>query len=264
MSNIRSFSTLRARSYIFRLPLFTRGIIAVLALLWVLSVQSIWNVRAWGALIPDQVSFTAAYRLSTYPLVHLNFFHAFLNILALTPLVERFEREYGTLTSLGLFFGPLTTLPGVLYLIVDSVILRRNTAVMGASIWVFLLLGMEAMRTYRTNPYFSIGSQQIPTWTTPLAMVFVVAVMVPSTSLLGHLCGLGVGYVCGFGLLKYLAPPEWALRWIESRLNLLSILPHFVSVDQKTYGRFGVLPTSNRTGGSAPSQLVGGAQRLGP
>lgn len=67
----------------------------------------------------------------------------------------------------------------------------------------------------------------------------------------------------GLGYVKYLAPPEWALRWIESRLNLLAILPHYVSIDQKTYGRFGVLPTNSRTG-SAATDLVGSTQRLGP
>lgn len=57
----------------------------------------------------------AVYRLNTFPLIHMGFFHAFLNLLALTPLMERFEGEYGTLTSLALFFGrkysPLTDLP---------------------------------------------------------------------------------------------------------------------------------------------------------
>lgn len=64
-------------------------------------------------------------------------------------------------------------------------------------------------------------------------------------------------FVAGLGYVKLLAPPEWALRWIESRLNLLAILPHYVSVDQKTYGRFGVLPSTNRPVGGAPTELVG-------
>lgn len=132
------------------------------------------------------------------------------------------------------------------------------------SIWVFVLLGIEAIRTYRTNPHLVIGTHQIPTWTTPLALLLVVAALVPSTSLLGHLCGLAMGYFCGMGYLKYLAPPEWALRFVEGKLNLLAILPHYVSVDQKTYGRFGVLPSSQRSGGTAPTELVGVTQRLGP
>lgn len=64
------------------------------------------------------------------------------------------------------------------------------------SIWWFLLLGMEAIRTYKTNPHLTIGTYQIPTWATPLILVVVVTALVPNTSFLGHLCGLGVGYIC--------------------------------------------------------------------
>ncbi|KJZ76199.1 Rhomboid protein 2 [Hirsutella minnesotensis 3608] len=264
MPGLRGFSTLRARSYAFRLPLFTRAILLIITLFWGINVLSVWDIKAWGALIPDKISLTAAHRLSTYPLIHLNFIHAALNVVALTPLMERFESEYGTLTSLALFFGPLTTLPGVIYVVIERAILRSNTSVMGASIWVFLLLGMEAIRTYRSNPHLVIATYHIPTWTTPLLMIIVVAALIPNTSLIGHLCGVSVGYFAGLGYLKYLAPPDWALRWIETRLNLLAVLPHYVSIDQKTYGRFGVLPSSNRPGGSAATELVGGTQRLGP
>ncbi len=53
--------------------------------------------------------------------------------------------------------------------------------------------------------------------------------------------------------MKFLSPPDKALRWIEGRLNLVERLPHYVSVDQKTYGRFGVLPgAGGGSGGPAP------------
>lgn len=76
-----------------------------------------------------------------------------MNILALTPLLERFESEYGTLTSLALFFGrewsscapegeekleltlgcpALTTVPALIYVAVEKWLLRSNMAVMGA------------------------------------------------------------------------------------------------------------------------------------
>ena len=61
---------------------------------------------------------------------------------------------------------------------------------------MFLLLGIEAIRTYRANPYLTIATYHIPTWTPPLAMALFVAALVPNTSLLGHLCGLGLGYLC--------------------------------------------------------------------
>jgi GPI-anchor transamidase subunit GAA1 len=45
------------------------------------------------------------YRINTFPFIHLNFIHALLNVLALTPLMERFEHEHGTLTVVALFVG---------------------------------------------------------------------------------------------------------------------------------------------------------------
>lgn len=142
-------------------------------------------------------------------------------------------------------YAALTTIPALAYVFLERVVLRHNTAVMGASMWVFLLLSTESIRTFKTNPYFALGPYHVPTWTTPLVMILVTAALVPSTSLLGHLCGCGAGYLFGLGYLKFLAPPEKILRWVEGKLNLLGRLPHYVSVDQKTYGRFGVLPTSS-------------------
>ncbi|KAI0002371.1 Gaa1-like protein [Xylariaceae sp. FL0662B] len=259
MPNVRGFSTVRARSYVFRLPLFTRIIVLVIVVSWLVGLQSVWDLRQWGALIPDEFGFTTMYRLNTFPLIHVNFIHALLNVLALTPLLERFENEFGTLTSLALFIGPFSTVPAFLYILIEKAILGMNTSVVGASIWVFLLLGMEAIRTYKTNPHLVIGTHHIPTWTTPLVMVVVVEALTPGSSLLGHLCGVGTGYLFGLGYLKFLSPPEKILRWVEGRLNLLGRLPHYVSVDQKTYGRFGVLPTSTGSGSTSTTTPIASA-----
>jgi glycosylphosphatidylinositol transamidase len=150
------------------------------------------------------------------------------------------------------------------------------------SIWVFTLIAMEAVKTYRTNPNFVIGTYQIPTWITPLVLVLFVSFLIPNTSFLGHCCGLAFGYGCklfavdsegimanfdkgGLGYLKFLAPPEWILRWIEGKLNLLGRLPHYVSVDQKTYGRYGVLPTTNAPADTGIAlRFTDPGQRLGP
>lgn len=157
-----------------------------------------------------------------------------------------------------------STLPAALYMLFEKVILQSNNGVMGASVWFFLLLGLEAIRTHRTDPHLTIATYSIPTWTTPLLLVFVTSALVPSTSLLGHLCGLAVGYVCGLGYMKFLSPPEKVLRWIEGTLNLLQRLPRYVSVDQKTYGRFGVLPSTGAAPGGVALGGVGSSQRLGP
>ena len=70
----------------------------------------------------------------------------------------------------------------------------------------------------------------------------------------------------GLGYLKVLAPPEKILRWIEGKLDLLGRLPHYVSVDQKTFGRYGVLPTTNAPSmdGAGESSYMGSTERLGP
>jgi len=267
--SLPQFSAARMRSYIFRLPLFTRAIIFVIVGLWLLSLLPVLDVQQWGSLIPKEIGISTMYRTNTFPLVHAGFFHALMNILALTPLLERFEAEYGTLTTLALFMGPLSTIPALIYTFVERGVLRMNTTILGASIWVFTLLAMEAVKTYKTNPHFLLGDAKIPTWITPLILVLFVSFLVPNTSFLGHFCGLLFGYGWGLGYLKFLAPPEKILRWIEGKMNLLGRLPHYVSVDQKTYGRFGVLPTTTPTlsaGASSPIPMgyVGSSQRLGP
>ena len=172
-----SLDVRRLRSYVFRLPLFTRTVLVFVVVFWILELQKVWNVVQWGALIPKEVnlgtsksrpvsalpphlilllisnlmSFTV-YRLNTYPLIHRNFLHALFNTLALTPLLERFEAEHGTLLSGAMFVGrsynlflatekstsltrrmvALSTMPAAVYLLVERGILRQNTAILGA------------------------------------------------------------------------------------------------------------------------------------
>lgn len=85
-----------------------------------------------------------------------------------------------------------------------------------------------------------------------------------------------VGYLWGLGYIRFLVPHDKILRFIEGKLNLLGRLPHYVSVDQKTFGRYGVLPSTGsgaRVGpgrgtlGAANGVAVGptgSGQRLGP
>lgn len=55
------------------------------------------------------------------------------------------------------------------------------------------------MKTFKSNPHFTIGTTKIPTWTTPIVLVLFVSFLVPNTSFLGHLCGLSFGYGCEQG-----------------------------------------------------------------
>lgn len=132
------FNPARIRTYIFRLPLFTRIAFLLILVFWLLELQSVWDVVQWGALVPQKVNLgtsmfcnsflihkismnvypggrgtqmlitmmlESVYRLNTYPLIHLGFIHVFLNAIALLPLLERFEAEHGTLLTGVIFAG---------------------------------------------------------------------------------------------------------------------------------------------------------------
>jgi glycosylphosphatidylinositol transamidase len=126
--SLPQFSAARLRSYVLRLPLFTRAIILVIIVLWIAGMQTAWDIRQWGALIPKEIGIATSkiivliitnmscarlqtymastvYRTNTFPLIHAGFLHAFLNLVTLTPLLERFEAEHGTLTTFALFMG---------------------------------------------------------------------------------------------------------------------------------------------------------------
>lgn len=51
-----SFSPARLRSYLFRLPLFTRVVLLLIVIFWILELQSVWDVVQWGALYPNEIN----------------------------------------------------------------------------------------------------------------------------------------------------------------------------------------------------------------
>ncbi|KAF1987605.1 hypothetical protein K402DRAFT_392414 [Aulographum hederae CBS 113979] len=241
--SLLSFNPRTLRSYMYRIPLCTRGLLLLILVLYLASIPLPWIVE-YGALKPSLVSFGSMVRLSTFPLVHNGFFHVVLNLLALAPLLERFEAEYGTLVTFILFTGPFSTIPGGIYTLVERFIFHWDTAVCGSSIWIFLLLASESLSTSTSHPTFTLSTLRIPTWTTPLILSVLLSFLLPKTSLLGHLAGCAIGYLWGLSYIKFLVPPEKILRWIEGKLDLMRRLPHYVSVDRTTYGRYGVLPSS--------------------
>ncbi|RDI84199.1 hypothetical protein Vi05172_g5827 [Venturia inaequalis] len=257
------FSPQRLRSYILRLPLITRIILIVIVLFWIAGVSN--GFQHWAQLIPTEVIAGGMHRINTYPLLHLGLIHTVSNLIALAPLLERFEAEHGSLVTLILFTGPFSTFPAGLYVLISHFLLHTNTPVEGASIWIFLLLSSQILSLAKTQPYLQIPeygvlprAYRIPTAVLPLLLILATSFLslihvLPPTSILGHLCGAGIGYLWGLGYIKFLAPPEKILRWIEGKLNLLGRIPHYVSVDQKVYGRYGVLPQT--TGGTGASGI---------
>lgn len=52
----------------------------------------------WADVLP-------AHRLTTYAFMHVGLIHLIVNLAIITPLLDRFESEYGTLTTFALFTG---------------------------------------------------------------------------------------------------------------------------------------------------------------
>lgn len=73
----------------------------------------------------------------------------------------------------------------------------------------------------------SSASFMIPTWTKPFIVLVVTAIILPGSSFLGHLLGLGAGFLMAMGRLKFMIePPSKIVLWIESKLSFaIALLP---------------------------------------
>ncbi|RKP13018.1 hypothetical protein BJ684DRAFT_20469 [Piptocephalis cylindrospora] len=229
------------------------------------------------------------WRIFSYPWVHANLPHVLFNILALTPLIQSFERSNGTLKTLWLFLIlPYTLFPAVLYLgaaygllpvLIDSV-------VVGASGWFFSMLVWQSYRV----PHFSVfGFFQVSSHLYPLFLLLILSILIPSSSFWGHVAGWAVGHLHGYGALGWCIPrgyyferiEGWSLlerqivhssRWVKAEVDGGLWLP--VSADgtgpgvggSASYGSaFGQSLLGNPSGppGHAPSAFPGHGQRLG-
>lgn len=54
-SPLPAFNPARLRSYILRLPLFTRICLFVILVFWLVELQTVWSVTQWGAIIPNEM-----------------------------------------------------------------------------------------------------------------------------------------------------------------------------------------------------------------
>jgi len=258
-ASMSSFYPAKARSYVSHIPLCSKGILGAIGVFYVLSFSP--SIIQSCQLAPDKTFPAGAHRLNTYPFLHLGLLHLLSTSIALVPLLEKFELENGTITTLLMFLGPFSTFPGILYCLI-AYVFGMKTPVEGSSIWVFLLFSASIYQSSRTTPSISIPNTTaaVPTLAIPLVLILITYFLIPHTSLIGHLCGALIGYGWGSGLLKFLAPPVKITRWIEEKLKLKQRLPSsYVSVDSIAQGRYqmNVLPMDSIALESAPLNARG-------
>lgn len=159
--------------------------------------------------------------LSFYIFPHLNVVHLLLNLVALFPLLSRFEKTHGTVYT-GITLNLLAVLTALLYC-AAGLLLYPYDAVAGLLGIVFSLLTYYCYKEHVQHPVLytlrALGREiPIPTIYFPFLNLFIVALWIPSTSFFGHLAAIGVGYLLAMEYLHKLYPPAKAVLFIEKHL----------------------------------------------
>lgn len=212
-----------------KLPFFTLGITAAMILFFFLSFVS--SIYTGFSLRPSDIPKFELSRLTTYPLVHSSFLHILFNLAAFVPLCSRFERRFGTLRSVAMFLGPFESVPGLLYCAIDAALLR-DTAIAGCSVFVFVMLAIEATQ-YQGKLVF--GGRQIPAYAAPIVPLIVATILLPGSSFIVHCTAIAAGLVFGSGRVDFLLLPLKVVNFVESRAaNLFERIPMWVTAESST------------------------------
>lgn len=242
-----------------RQPALTTGLPLFFLLIWGLDFKYDL-VHALG-LVPDSLfppSLDALNRLSFFQVVHINFLHLVLNTIALLPLLREFELEHGTVRT-GIILNVSSVLPGIVYCLVMKLASFGQTGIAGSSGWFFTFLAYFSWRQYLTAPTLQLPRVPvgIPAWSPPLFVLALVTIVLPQSSFMGHLVGLGFGYLLGMGYLGFAYEgTTHVVRWIENHIQpVIKGLSHIVVwVTEDELRPQQALPLTNMPG---PGQVLG-------
>ncbi|ODV92561.1 hypothetical protein CANCADRAFT_16566, partial [Tortispora caseinolytica NRRL Y-17796] len=169
---------------------------------------------------PRRILEFETHRWNTYIFIHLGLGHLIMDLLALLPLLSKIESEYGSIQCVIILLN-MATFPAIAYTVV-SLACNLSTRVAGSSGVVFSIIGIFAIREHKAGKSLTFGDVSIPAWTSPLFLLFLVAFIMPRSSLLGHLFGLLYGYAYGLGYASKLNAPDWILQKVESIIRPLT------------------------------------------
>lgn len=182
--------------------------------------------------------------ISLYIFPHVNWIHLLLNLISLFPLLSAFEKVNGTIRT-GITLNLLAVITALLYCI-PGLLLYPQDGVAGLLGLVFSFLTYFCQKEYTTMPsifLFKIAEYEVsvPTQYFPFVNLFLIALILPSSSFFGHLAGIGAGYLLVFNYIDILFPPLTVLLYIESKLSIgiskLKLLVDFVSEEDAVVSR---------------------------
>ena len=162
--------------------------------------------------------------LNAYPLVHESLVHLLFNVLVLHHTLSEFEVTHGSLHT-AIILNTLGAVTGIAYTITEYILVQLglaneailDTAILGSSGWVFAFITAHCCLKSISSPTTNIyASYNIPTLLVPLFYLAVSAILVPSSSFLGHLISIILGVLIFKDFFSMITiPPFQVLDRIE-------------------------------------------------
>ncbi|KAI8340705.1 hypothetical protein BC941DRAFT_467872 [Chlamydoabsidia padenii] len=214
------------------------------------------------------------YRLFLYPLVHANTTLLVTNLILLIPYISAHERKKGSLFVLFELVCLYTILPGIIYLLVISLLTTVTTigayvgtiASSGLSVWT-VGLSLWTMLDGDTTNHSLFGVIPLPAKAIPFLIIGFYFFLVPDSSVILHLVAAGIGYLYfNHRLPAILTPTNEKCRQYEDLrwTNLLTKHPKFVSVDTAGDGYLPVSSVNNHRVASTTPYTVNTQQSGSP
>ncbi|EEB06243.1 rhomboid family protease [Schizosaccharomyces japonicus yFS275] len=201
------------------------------------------NVVSFFGLSVENISLLRIHSLNTYPLVHDGFLPFVLGLASILVLMPKFERRYGTLCTIALFFGFLEVIPAGFYLLI-CYLFNSSTVYAGCGGWLFSFLTMYLLNLFdNLHPKLMTLSQNVR-----IGIAFAAPLlMLPldfSTSFFLHIAAVATSVVFSLSFLDFLIPKVHWLVTIETKLSrFIDNVPNYVSVSEAVhYQRAGGLP----------------------
>lgn len=214
------------------LPIISTGITLFLLIVYLLELKIDQLTINW-ALNPTLILQFELSRLTTYPLVHFSPLHLVFNMLSLWPSLAAFEMAHGSLHT-AIVLNTTGAVTGVIYTIISLILnIDADSYIGGASGWCFIFITVDCLvKSVEMANIEIYNGVSIPTKLLPFVYLVLSQVIVPSSSFLGHLVALIVGFLVFKGYLGPLcSPPFKVVEKIEKSgpfKKLLSLKEYFV------------------------------------
>lgn len=180
--------------------------VSLAALCWLTGAEEALSLSAGSVIGRRQV-----YRLLSYCICHDNILTLLVNIALLVVLSSRLEEQLGTIRYfyLAIIFA---TLSALLYLLLGKLLRLEETPVCGFTTVQF---AMVTLKCYSSEMKRTFGVTRINAAAVPWILLPVAYIVIPSSSVYLHICGVIVGLLYSYRFLFWLELPDFAIEHVE-------------------------------------------------